>query len=452
MQHFRSSLTRLKSQLEQKLPNGPDIFGYSGISKAMLVNAVDVAYAISQDIQEHDDDTRFEVIALKRYGSEAYQFLRDYLDSDLEKKKSKESFNDFLNCLSNLLERTKLAYFIVAKNGIRDDAELAAIRSQTATLQTRASELAEMSASLEASVSGIKADLETVTTARDTASLSVAEIKTWHTTAEEKVAEMTTSHEAIAGWDEDIQERDTEIRALNQQISTLATEAKQLKDSLASQVKQGESSSDALRKFEEQNKNLQLEIRETLGDANRVGMAASFKERKDELQKLETRWQLIFIIAIVLISGAAFGLVLPDVMQSGRDWQLILSKIAVTSPLVWLGWFAAKQYSYVARIREDYAFKYASSMAYEGHKKATRDVDEALERVLLEFSLYNMSQNPIRLYLKKSDHATPLHDLTETILGKLPDLKKIAYEAPGLGRFVADVKPRPTRNGEDEDS
>ena len=65
MQHFRSNLTRLKRHFEQKLPDGEDIFGYSGITKPLLVSAIDLAYKLSQEIEEHDD-TRFEVIALRR--------------------------------------------------------------------------------------------------------------------------------------------------------------------------------------------------------------------------------------------------------------------------------------------------------------------------------------------------------------------------------------------------
>src|SRR5258708_37376909 len=93
---------------------------------------------------------------------------------------------------------------------------------------------------------------------------------------------------------------------------------------------------------------------------------------------------------------------------------------------MWLGWFAAKQYGYTSKIREDYAFKSAAAMAYEGHKKAAREVDKNLERVLLEFSLYNLSQNPIRLYGDGEIHGTPVHEVMDQLLRKFPTLKKVS--------------------------
>ncbi len=78
MQHFRSSLTRLKGLLEQKLPESADIYGYPGVSKQLLLNAVDTAYNLSQTIKD-DDGSRFEVISLKRAGSALYKKLKDYL-------------------------------------------------------------------------------------------------------------------------------------------------------------------------------------------------------------------------------------------------------------------------------------------------------------------------------------------------------------------------------------
>jgi hypothetical protein len=118
--------------------------------------------------------------------------------------------------------------------------------------------------------------------------------------------------------------------------------------------------------------------------------------------------------------------------------------------LIWLGWFAARQFSYLSRIREDYAFKYAAAMAYEGHKKATREVDEDLERVLLEFSLFNMSQNPIRIYSEKLEHVTPMHEFTSTILDKLPNMRDVAVEKRGFGKISVNAGAGSAKTKEDE--
>jgi hypothetical protein len=77
-------------------------------------------------------------------------------------------------------------------------------------------------------------------------------------------------------------------------------------------------------------------------------------------------------------------------------------------------------------------------MAYEGHKKAARDVDEELEQILLEFSLFNMAQNPIRLYGERDIHATPVQEALEQFLSKLSTFKKVSGEVPSLGRFTVE--------------
>ncbi|NMC43747.1 MAG: hypothetical protein GYA46_07500 [candidate division Zixibacteria bacterium] len=105
-----------------------------------------------------------------------------------------------------------------------------------------------------------------------------------------------------------------------------------------------------------------------------------------------------------------------------------------------MGWFAAKQYGYISKIREDYAFKAAAAMAYEGHKKAAREVNKELESVLLEMSLYNMSQNPIRLYGDKDIQGSPIHELVDKVFQKIPDIKKASVSVPAGGKAKVEVE------------
>lgn len=442
MQHFRAGLTRLKSQMESRLPDGNDIFGYPGVSKALLVSAIDLAYILSQEIDERDDTSRFEVISLKRHGSDVYRDLKDFLESNLAGRKVEERFNDFLNSLSSLIEKTKLVYFIVTKNGLRDDQEIASIRSRITELQEVSNGLAIQKDSLKQNADTINEHVSDVVELHQTAKVQSAAIAEWYETTEKQYTEISKTHEAIEGWDADIQEHDAKFNNLSEQIGALLKEAQKLKEGLESQMIEWLKDRVLLEATKEENEKMRQEIRETLGDANRVGMGASFKERKKELASQQVAWQAVFIITIALIVTVANFLVLPELIKQSRDWNQILGELALISPLIWLGWFAAKQYSYISRIREDYAFKYAASMAYEGHKKATREVDLELERVLLEFSLFNMSQNPIRLYSKHEDHATPLHELTATIFEKLPSFRKMTGQIPTLGRFEIETEPK----------
>jgi len=91
MQHFRSSLTRLKGLMEQKLPDGNDIYGYSGISKQSLLATIETAYTLSHAIND-PDETRFEVISLKRAGSALYKTLKDFLEANTGETERRTGF------------------------------------------------------------------------------------------------------------------------------------------------------------------------------------------------------------------------------------------------------------------------------------------------------------------------------------------------------------------------
>jgi hypothetical protein len=60
---------------------------------------------------------------------------------------------------------------------------------------------------------------------------------------------------------------------------------------------------------------------------------------------------------------------------------------------------------------EDYSYKYAVSMAFEGYKKATKEIDQDLQVKLLEMTIYNISNNPLSIYETDNNHGTPYHEL-----------------------------------------
>lgn len=433
MQHFRSSLTRLRGLMEQRLPDGNDIYGYPGVTKTSLLAAIDAVYPLSQEIKQ-DAESRFEVISLKRAGSELYTSLKDFLEADSADEEHRTRFNDFLNNLSTLIEKTKITYFIVAKKGIRDDEELARIRSTIAELTVLGDELKEQKEAVASEIESISAAVDGINASHKSGDKLAAEIKQWHSTASEHYTKIEETHEAITGWDEDIRKCSVQFQTVSNQVSELAITATQSRDKLSSFATEGEKAAEALKKTAREHRELLDEIRKTLEGANRAGMAASFNARKDELGLQQIAWQLVFIGAIPVIVLSVWKLILPTITADTTQWTKLIAELGVVSPLIWLGWFAAKQYGYTSKIREDYAFKSAAAMAYEGHKKAAREVNKELERILLEFSLFNMSQNPIRLY-EGDMHGTPIHEVMDQLLRKFPNLKKVSAEVPTLGRF-----------------
>ena len=418
--------------MEQRLPEGEDIYGYQGISRDSLLDAINVAYSLSQEITEKDEP-RIEVISLKRAGSELYKTLKHFLDNDSESQSASAKFDNFLNDFSALIEKTKITYFIVVKGGIRDEAELARIRSEIKEYEKLKNELLIEREAALSEISTISDQIESLKTNHSNSENQATEIANLYNSANQYFSKISEVHDSIEGWEEDVQESTVQFQTLSKQISNLASTANKNNEKLTRYVSEGQIAADQLKQTVVAHQELLDEIRKTLEGANRVGMASSFDKRKSELATQLNIWQGVFVGAILLIVIAVWKFILPTLASESTRLPEIIAELGIVSPLVWLGWFAAKQYGYTSKIKEDYAFKAASAMAYEGHKKAARDTDTDLESVLLEFSLFNMSQNPIRLYGNGDLHGTPIHELTSQILEKFPRFKKVRAAAPTIG-------------------
>ena len=161
-----------------------------------------------------------------------------------------------------------------------------------------------------------------------------------------------------------------------------------------------------------------------LGDANRTGMAASFTNRR--------RWLILPMLSWIAVFAASIGglfylgdkYIAPILTTS--DWTQLPVRLALTAPLIWLGWFSAKQYGYTSRLREDYPYKEASAKSFEGYKREAGEVDPAMLKNLLDTAIKNLGDNPIRIYSGHENHASPLHELLEKSLKdeKATDLLK----------------------------
>lgn len=164
-----------------------------------------------------------------------------------------------------------------------------------------------------------------------------------------------------------------------------------------------------------------------IGDSNRTGMAASFTKRKNDLDKPMRIWLWVFAGSIVglVVMGVIY---LAPLLESGKLEQLP-SRLALTAPFIWLGWFSAKQYGYTSRLREDYAYKEASAKSFEGYKREANLVNPEMLKNLMETAIQNLGDNPIRIYSGHENHASPLHELLEKSLKdeKLMDLVKAIF-------------------------
>ena len=429
MQTFKWNLTHIKTLINQHLPEVGDIYDYPGVSRESLCAAIDIAYSLSQEIKP-DDETLFAVISLKRAGKATYDKLKSILETDEEDKKRKR-FDEFLDSLAYLLEKTKITYFIVVKGGLRTDSELADIRNRIAALAPLEAELGAKVSQFDEDTEGFSEAIKEFSAAHEESKKQMHDIENWHSAANGFYTGIEEVHNKVEGWDEEIGTNAAEFESLKDKISALSKEATLLNAKMQDYATQAKNASDSIAKAKEDHVAIAKQISLLLGDTNRAGMAASFLKRKDELGPPQLIWQRTFIGAILGLLVVVGGFIVPSIIE-GKSVEVV-GELALVSPLVWLGWFAAKQYGYTSRIREDYAFKAAAAMAYEGHKDAARHIDKHLEGVLLEFSLYNLAQNPIRLYGGLEVHASPWSEFFGKAVGKLCRLANIKVEQPKIG-------------------
>lgn len=147
-----------------------------------------------------------------------------------------------------------------------------------------------------------------------------------------------------------------------------------------------------------------------LEDANRHGLAGAFKTRKDELALPGTVWTIVFLLSIVVLC-----LLAKDTLdKSNSDWHFLLFRLPFSAPLIWLAWFSVKQYGYTRRLQEDYAFKVASAMSFQGYKNEVHS-DEEILKLLRKSVIENFSSNPLRIYDDNKNHGSPLQEMIENV-------------------------------------
>ncbi|MCF5914852.1 hypothetical protein [Aeromonas veronii] len=140
------------------------------------------------------------------------------------------------------------------------------------------------------------------------------------------------------------------------------------------------------------------EIEGILKLTHQHGMASSFQKRHDDLKKPEGIWAGLFVVSLIALS--ILGLLFVEYVFSSKEINFVeaISRAVISVPLVWLGWFSAKQYNHISKLREDYAYKVAVAMAYHGYKEEAGKIDNEMSGKLLDNIIVHFADNPVRLY------------------------------------------------------
>lgn len=145
---------------------------------------------------------------------------------------------------------------------------------------------------------------------------------------------------------------------------------------------------------------------------NRKAMADAFEQMAKSLIVPISTWAIVFILTLLSIFG--IGIYFYSDSSSGLDTAILLSRIFIISPLVWLAWFSGRQYGHAYKMRQDYRYKDAVAKAYHGYKTETGNEHGEMHAHLLKNIIEHFSDNPVRLY-DKCEPSMPIEEFLKKI-------------------------------------
>lgn len=172
-------------------------------------------------------------------------------------------------------------------------------------------------------------------------------------------------------------------------------------------------------------------VEDALRKVRDQGLAHSFQTRSTILDSERRIWTLMFVgsAAVLLTIAIVFAV---DLTQMTYQALLVsfLRRIGLAAPMIWVGWYSARQVGRIVRVQEDYEYKAASALAFQSYKEEAKlGADPELQKKLLELAITTFGENPVRLY---ADHASePVSPLQAAIKELPPD--KIAAILAAFG-------------------
>lgn len=421
MKSSRQRIRLLQNRITEILPGeGTDLYGFEGISRDLILESLRESYELLNMLESYQG--KLESILLERKIADLFEKANGQLkDRGFEKRL--DDFNDFLNTLSKIRFSIKQAYITLAKDPIRTELEIKKSKDELIELTATLTELKKGAAEIAEIKEESQNFVDDLSTRQENSIEKEKKITEFLSQLDTLNKKASTISENLEEWNEEIS---TAKETIDEQQVLFTKLAKDIEGQKTKNVTISEQISIELNRISETNtKNLeqQTEIQKTIEDSNRLGMAGAFKKRKDELRIPLLFWTTVSIITLVGLVALSYSLV-QDILGSKVILDSLFVKVPIFASSVWLGWFSARQFGYVSRIREDYSYKYAVSMAFEGYKNATREIDEEMLKQLLQLTIFNISKNPIEIYDSKSNHGSPYSELIEKLFNRTGEKEK----------------------------
>lgn len=166
-------------------------------------------------------------------------------------------------------------------------------------------------------------------------------------------------------------------------------------------------------------------VEQLLPGATSAGLASSFCDQKKRFKRPQLGWMISFLSCIGLLLLLAIIEAVNHFSSSDLSWDLILrelvQRLPFVVPLVWLAIVSGRQYTIALRMEEEYAFKEATSTAFEGYKQQMISISEKTNgnitsiNTLCENVLSSLSRRPGLIYEGKHHDVTPLTPAVDMI-------------------------------------
>jgi hypothetical protein len=290
-------------------------------------------------------------------------------------------------------------------------------------IRTR-SELEKLLAEVKGHSEEIESKLSTAETAAETSAKLVGLIEENGVQATETLGEIISHSKSALADLATVQASKTEVQSDEEKIRSMVDEFSKLTDELAANKKTQKELFDEFEGFRKK-------IDGLLADSNRTGLAASFTNRRLWLIAPLVGWLTVFGFSIYGLWYIGDQHIVPILNENKSVlWELLPLRLALTAPLIWLGWFSARQYGFTSRLREDYAYKEASSKSFEGFKREAKELDEEMLKKLLDQAIKNLGDNPIRIFDGKNNHTSPTQEFVEALLSNESFKKLLGSKVP----------------------
>jgi hypothetical protein len=443
MEQTKQNLTLLITSINESLPDGNDLKGFLGISKALITDTLLQSDGLLIPLKDYDN--HFEVIVLKRELTDLFAKINRELEEKFEKIKP-EKFQSFLKQVTKIKFLIKETYISVASEGaIRTEAEIAKANEELTLLSSNNAELKRINTELlalkDTTVNNISALTKEATDSKDATIKVNEEVKLLKESAAAIVVDFqakqklsTDNEKLITDFLGTIENRKAAIELIQKNTSTWEQDIKTAKESLATKVSEFDSLNSKSTKVQteieathekifgkkdESGKQVNGYLQETeelktqiasflseqqakfdaqfgevkglLPGATAAGLAGAYQAQRGSYKTPIQLWSALFILTISGMTGFSIYLIYLQ-FQSAHAATLdealisLLKDLPFFIPTIWLASYASKQQSQYKRLQEEYAFKETNAKSFHGHKMQIEELmkDGATDKDLLE--------------------------------------------------------------------